>query len=404
MKVDNGRMDIAINFPVYGSVIIRLNLIEDPTCKTAWTDGVSIGYNVDYVASLSHEQIIGLFVHEALHVMLKHPLRAAENSIYKAQHTRYNYACDYALNPIIKRTPGMDIHPNWLYEQKWDDDLAEEIFHQLPEDPRDQMYGNAGDQPGEVRPWPGVDADGNPKTGGNKPTQAEIDAAKNEIDRWVRAAEMKAQGAGKLDIGTKEVIKKATANTVKWEDELQFLCETIVKNDYTWKRPNNKYVPFDVYLPSMDGTKSSDMIFFIDTSGSLGTTQLRQIMGEVRTIIESFNIRVIVIYWNTGFRGVEIFEPEDVLEPTWVLNAKSGGGTSFEGCWDWLEENVDEYDIEPEAIVFFSDLECSDYPDYEPDMPVIWAQVPDYYGSFDTSYLHYLPDYGSHVKIPIYRK
>jgi predicted metal-dependent peptidase len=84
MKVDNARMDIAINFPVYGSVIIRLNLIEDPTCQTAWTDGVSIGYNVDYVASLSHEQMIGLFVHEALHVMLKHPLRAAENSVYRS--------------------------------------------------------------------------------------------------------------------------------------------------------------------------------------------------------------------------------------------------------------------------------------------------------------------------------
>jgi predicted metal-dependent peptidase len=404
MKVDNARMDIAINFPVYGSVIIRLNLIEDPTCQTAWTDGVSIGYNVDYVASLSHEQMIGLFVHEALHVMLKHPLRAAENSVYKGQHTRWNYACDYALNPIIKRTPNMAIHPRWLYEPKWDDDLAEEIFHQLPEAKDDPMYGNTGDQPGEVRPWPGVDVDGKPKSGGQKPTQAEIDAASNEIDQWIRSAEMKAQGAGKLDIGTKEVIKKATATTVRWEDELQFLCESIVKDDYTWTRPNNRYIPFDVYMPSMDGTKSSDMIFFVDTSGSLTKVQLKQIMGEVRAIIETFNIRVIVIYWNTRFQGVEIFEPEDVLDPGWVMNAKSGGGTDFTDCWDWLEEHMDEHDIEPEAIVFFSDLECSDYPAYEPDMPVIWAQVPDYYGKFETCYLEYLPGYGSHVKIPIYRK
>ena len=59
-KIESARMDLVLSFPVYGTVFLRMNVHEDPTCKTAWTDGVSIGYNVDYTASLTHEEIIGL--------------------------------------------------------------------------------------------------------------------------------------------------------------------------------------------------------------------------------------------------------------------------------------------------------------------------------------------------------
>jgi len=129
---------------------------------------------------------------------------------------------------------------------------------------------------------------------------------------------------------------------------------------------------------------------------------LRQIMGEVRAIIEHFNIRVICVYWDTKFCGIEIFDADDVVDPAWEINVGAGGGTNFDDCWKWLDANLDEHDIDPEAMVFFSDLECSNYPKDDPGMPLIWAQVPSYGNNFQTTYISYLPDYGKHVKVPIY--
>jgi len=397
-KVESARLDLAINFPFYGSVFLRLNVFEDNTCPTAYTDGNCIGYNLDYVGTLSHEQIIGLFVHECLHVILKHHLRAASNLEYKAHPKRWNYAADYALNPQIKRTPGMDINENWLYEDKWDDSLADEIFHELKDE---DCNGGDESMPGEVRPWPGdgKDADGKPK----KPTAAEIDHKSQEVDQWVKAAAFKAQGAGKMDGGTEGIIKTATETTVEWLDELQLMCEDICKDDYTWTRPNVRYMQQGVYLPSMKGHRPVDMLFFVDTSGSLSDTQLRQIAKEIQTIVGGFNIRVIVIYWNTRYQGKEIFDAGDVLDPEFKLTAKSGGGTNFTDCWDWLDENQGEIDIDPKAMIFFSDLECSGYPADDPGVPLLWGQVPGYRNSFKNSYLRHLPDYGTLVKIKIYK-
>lgn len=395
-KVDNARLDLAINFPFYSTVFLRLNVFEDPTCKTAWTDGNSIGYNLQYIATLPHKMIIGLFVHECLHVILKHHLRSARDLRYKAQHLRYNYACDYALNPIIKTTKGMDIHPNWLYEEKWKDELAEVIFEQLPTKESDPVYGGGEGQPGEVRPWPG-DGKGN-----SKPTEAEIDQKAQEVDQWIKAGEFKSQGAGKLDGNVRQVIKTATAPTVHWQDHLQFMCEEITKSDYTWQRPNSRYIQFGTYLPSMSGKRAVDMLLFVDTSGSLSDTQLQQIATEIQTIVSAFSIRVVVVYWDTGFRDIEIFEPTDVLNPEFGLDIKGRGGTNFTDCWTWLDNNQEDFEIDPKAIIFFSDLECSHYPSEDPLMPVLWAQVPDYRGHFEEGYLSHLPDYGDLVRVPIY--
>jgi predicted metal-dependent peptidase len=145
------------------------------------------------------------------------------------------------------------------------------------------------------------------------------------------------------------------------------------------------------------------MIFFVDSSGSLTDRQLEQMMAEIRVIIEQFHIRVIVVYWDTGFKAVEIFDESDVLAPDWGLHVKGGGGTDFTDVLDWMDENLADLDVDPKAVIFFTDMECRRYPvDSEPDLPWIWAHVPS--GSnFETGYLQYKPDWGRYIKIPIFK-
>lgn len=417
-KIEQARLVLVTEFPFYGSVFLRMNIVEDPSCPTAWTDGVSIGYNVEWLGKWTVPQILGVLAHEILHIMLKHHLREKCDSRYTASHNKWNKACDYALNPMVKHTPGMELPDGvMLDEAKYGDSLAEHIFALLPDEPVCPDCGGSGDKGnpqggkggnppepcpchegmiGEVRPLPGKDGKGNAG-------HAEKDAASNEIDQWVNAAGLKAHNAGRLGGREQALIKRIMAPVVNWQDELQFICEEITRDDYTWKMPNRRYMQQGVYLPSMYGTRTVDMLFFIDTSGSLDAAQLAQIMAEVRTIISTFHIRVIIVYWDTGFRDIEIFDENDILDPGWGLNVQGRGGTDFTSVLDWMDENLDELEITPEAVVFFTDLECRNYPNHEPDLPWVWAQVPDCSGMFEHRYLQYKPDWGSHVTVPIFK-
>jgi len=402
-KVQNARLTLVMDFVFFGSVFMRLDVYEDPTCDTAWTDGVAIGYNLEYVATLTHEEIVGLFAHECWHVILKHPLREAENIMYKQHHDRFNRACDYALNPMIETTPGMAVNPNWLLDMdRWPDSLAEHIFEELTDDDSNDKCkdgGSAGGndpQTGQPRSGPSMPGEVRPYKQG-KATPAEIEHASNEIDQWVQAAGMKAEGVGKMTGEIKRIIKDVTAPKVYWYDELQQLCAEITRNDYTWTRPNVRYIQQGVYLPSMYDNSMPDLLMYVDTSGSLNSKQLTQIKAEIREIVTMFNVRIIVVYWDTGYKYHEEFLPHDVFDPDFELHYKGGGGTRFNRVWDWLE---DQDDIDPKGIVFFTDCECSQWPEEEPDCPVVWAQVPSY-GTFNDRYLEYMPDYGSLVRVEV---
>ena len=71
-------------------------MVEDPTCDTAWTDGVSLGYNPSYVESLSLDETKGLCVHEVGHCAMGHPWREGGRD-----HFRWNQACDYVSRVTI---------------------------------------------------------------------------------------------------------------------------------------------------------------------------------------------------------------------------------------------------------------------------------------------------------------
>lgn len=397
-KVAQARMAIATEYPFFGSIFFRLDIHEDDTCPTAWTDGTSIGYNLDWLSQHEIPQIIGVFIHEILHIILKHHLREELNpNMSEKDHGKFNRAADYALNPSVLNTPGVDLPFGCLVDlTNWADELAEVIFNQLPDDASaDKLYGGKGNpggvgkgtMPGEVRPF--KDGKGNP---------AEKAAEGDKVDQWVQAAGMKAQGVGKLGDGEKRLIKKAVTPTVNWQDDLQMMAEDMCKDDYTWTRPNARYVQQGVYLPAMHGYKMPDLVFYVDTSGSLNDKQLSQIMAEARSIIELFKVRVIVVYWNTKYQFHEEFLPADILDPGWSLAGKGGGGTDFEDAWSWLDE---QDEIDPKGIVFFTDTESRGWPGEDPGIPVIWAQVPDSRGHFTESYYRYMPEYGTRVRIPM---
>lgn len=60
---------------------------------------------------------------------------------------------------------------------------------------------------------------------------------------------------------------------------------------------------------------------------------------------------------------VDCFEKGEPI----ISNVPGGGGTAFSPTFKWIEENAEQ----AAAIVYFTDLDCSDYGP-EPDTPVMW--------------------------------
>jgi len=147
------RVQMLIAFPFFGilAMLLRLETVYD--MPTAGTDGEGFFYNPYFVKSLSEEEQNWLVVHEVMHAALKHIWRQAGRNPKK-----WNVACDYAIHSIMyqfvndssksehksklkmpqvkvynARTKKYEDKNFGLYDPKYDNMSADEIYDLLPE-------------------------------------------------------------------------------------------------------------------------------------------------------------------------------------------------------------------------------------------------------------------------------
>ena len=106
----------------FASALLQTKFIEDPTCPTAWTDMVVIGYNPEFIEGLDVPTAKFVIIHELMHILLKHGLRRGSRDP-----ERWNKACDYAINIMLKKL-GFSIWKWALIEAKYDGMSAEQIY------------------------------------------------------------------------------------------------------------------------------------------------------------------------------------------------------------------------------------------------------------------------------------
>lgn len=127
-KVKKACEHLMLDAVFIGSCLTKLKIIIDPTCDTAWTDGVHLGYNPEYVASLSHGELMGLLFHEVLHVTNGHCWRRKGRDPEV-----WNESCDEAINPVIV-SGGYQLPQGGLMTPKYRGKSAEYIYHQMQQD------------------------------------------------------------------------------------------------------------------------------------------------------------------------------------------------------------------------------------------------------------------------------
>lgn len=350
-KITKARAALICDQPFFGTLALRLKLLEDKACDTAWTDGVSLGFNPEYIEGLPMGQLVGLVAHEVMHLALCHHTRQGQREDYK-----WNVAADYAINQLLLKS-GFEIPDNLLQNDSYDGKSAEAVYDLLGDNEAGLPSPGASGSPGEVRPMPG------------KPSPAEI---KLEEQTWkvaVTQATQHAKAMGvSMDYGLERIVEEALFPKVDWRMVLREFMDTAVRADYCWMHPNPRYIAQGIYLPGLNSKELGNIAVAIDTSGSVSESQLGQFSLEVSAMLEEFNTTVDVIYVDRKVQGHETFTQADLpLE----LKLKGGGGTDFRPAFEMLEAKG----ITPCCLVYLTDLYCSRYPEIPPEYPVLWVNT-----------------------------
>lgn len=371
-KLTSARIALLLKAPFFGNLATRLKLINaDDWCGTAATDGRNFYYNSQFVCGLPQKQLEFLFGHEVLHVVYDHMARRGDRDPGLS-----NVAADYCVNAdLLEQKIGEKIpvglystkYTGWSYEQVYDDlyenaekidieDLIKQVLDDHLDDEGDEGEGESGQSEGNGK--------GRPKL-----TAAEKKAIRDEIKEAVINA-AQAAGAGNLPAGVRRMIKSLTSPQLGWRELLPQQIQSVIKYDYTWARASRRGWHMDAVMPGNDLDKDIDICVSIDASGSMSDDMLKDILSEIKGIMDSFqNFRLHLWTFDTQVYNAKIFTPEnldDILE----YDLQGGGGTSFECNWDYMREN----EIQPRFFVMFTDgYPCGSwgYEDYCDTMFVI---------------------------------
>ena len=112
----------------FGQLALKLTFVETTQTQTMATDGKHLYYNPVWVATMTVAKLVGVILHEVLHVIFMHMLRREGR-----QHERWNVACDLAINPIIIRY-GEELPEGALDEYRFHRMTAEQIYKALDQE------------------------------------------------------------------------------------------------------------------------------------------------------------------------------------------------------------------------------------------------------------------------------
>ena len=354
-KMVKARAALVMGHPFFGTLALRLKMVEDPSTKTAACDGTTIRYNPQYVDKLSQSKVQGLIAGEVMHsAFLHHTRRGAR------ERDKWDKACDYAINPILKRA-GFDLPEGKYLDPKYDGMSADQIYPMLPDEPGGSNGNGRSNDPGGDG---GVDDSPNSQNNGASQSQQNHEEAEWKVA--VAQAAHVAKQTGKMPGDIERQIEELLTPQLPWKDILRRFMNEKANDDFTWRRGNRRFLAQGLYLPSRQSDDAmGEMVVVIDTSGSIGQKELNEFGSEITDIIkETRPSKTIVIYCDSRIAHIDEFGPDDELK----FAAHGGGGTDFRPPFKWLAERQ----ITPRALVYLTDG-YGPFPEQEPDFPTMWC-------------------------------
>ncbi len=421
-KISAALTTLILEQPFFGALAMSLKMVPDPTCKTAWVNGRDLGYNPTFVESLSHAQVTALLAHEVMHCALGHPWRRDGRDL-----KGFNIAADKAINGDLRESftlPDGVLYPEgdevgksaeWIYARMGENQPPtpqpvpqpetepepDEDGQESPGDedgdgePTEDENGEPGDEDGDSEGDGDGDPDGDESGDGDgegdgngqgepdplgelrdAPTGPDEDGEPSPTeDEWKQnaaSAMQQAKAMGKMPGGMARLVERAIKSTVdKRSLLLRFFSERST-GDYSWTRPNPRYVSHGLYLPALESRDLGEVAIMVDTSGSMDSVALSNARNQVESVMEECNpSRVSMYYADAQVQHVDYFDKGEPLIWPGPDTHIGGGGTDFRPALEAIER-----DELPVCVICITDL-YGCFPDVAPNIPVLWLSTTE---------------------------
>lgn len=337
---------------------------------TMGTDGREIVYNPSWVVDIVAEDkdvLQGVIVHEVMHAALCHIWRRVNRDA-----RTWNFATDYAINLLI--TPaGLRLPKGALLNSEYTGMAAEEIYRVLFEEAK--AGADSGDGAQEDSTANGKTPGGEQQTWGDHSRWGDSDGDQEQAERlagdWrlkLAAAAQEAQRQGHLPADVARAVGVALRPKVDWRAALAAFVQP-TRADYSFTPPDRRFLCDDIILPDMNNEGVEDVVFAVDTSGSIDEELLSQFTAEIRAVMQTWpQMRAHLCACDAAVHGWrEICGEENGLQVQGDF-FRGGGGTDFRPVFDEARKKH----LCPVALVYLTDG-CGTYPDAPPEYPVLWV-------------------------------
>lgn len=369
------------------TVCFHLKFVWSEKISTAGVDGYTMYINPKFWMKISHEMRVTLLAHETGHVVREHMARRGNRD-----KTIYNYAGDYVINQELKDAGYAPIKwtldcgrdTQWLQDDRFADMSTERVydilFSELPPPPPPSAGGSGAPSPsGEGEPgdgdgkgagsddgdenahWldivePSKDASGNPVS------PAEVAEHIKEIIVAAATASVMNGQPGSIPGEVQMYLDSLLKPKLPMSTYLRRFFTALQKNDYTWQRPNRRFMPA-VYLPSMRSEALCEIAFAYDMSGSVKDSDIKRYVSEMVGVMRNLKpTKLTLILFDTDIRSVtEIRSVQDLINVKLI----GRGGTDIHPLMEWADKN------KPAALCVFTDGEFH-VREKKPPCPILW--------------------------------
>jgi predicted metal-dependent peptidase len=391
-KLRAARTRLILDKPFIGALVLHLPFEPVSWCASIATDARKIYFNPRYIERLSFGETQFVLAHAAMHCALGHFARRSHRV-----RSRWDVACDHAVNMLLV-DEGLSAPTGALLELRFRGLSAEEIYPLIAFETQErtmdqhvfdggggsdretakqalQRTGDAGSSSGgadspyhsDDEMW--SDAGSHARRNAGNEQVAEVSAPSMEAlaQTWqmrLAAAAQQAQQAGRLGTSWQRALGGLLEPKMPWRMLLARYLATLARDDYSFQRPARR--EGQALLPRLHSGQL-EVYVVLDTSGSIGETELREFIAEIDALKGQVRARVTVHACDDALaaEGPWVAQPWEPIALPKKLSG--GGGTNFSPVFDWLTRER----LRPDVLIYFTDAE-GDFPSSPPPFPVLW--------------------------------
>lgn len=390
--------------PMFAQILMNLKY-KAASVGTCAVDGENLLFEPSFLASRTINDRAFIIAHEALHMAFLHPFQLRDMlEVDPSFDVKLaNYCMDCVINRTLQRS-GWNVPFDAAMDDRVSDDTTwielYRIIHKENENQSSssgqsgtQSESASGNQSGEQS---GSRSDGESSEDSNGESSEDSDIP-NGYKNHPHGGVIPASKSKELENDTKQKLSqvmqicknagKLSGNFARKIEEVLDIVDSpwSILQDYieketaansSYRRPSRRHSESDILFPSIEKDfLIQNGVFAYDVSGSVDQKMMNFFWLHGTNIIREYSGNIFAVFCDAELpeNNIHEFDCSDIAE--FLPEFQGGGGTRFSPVFDWISDN----DIEPEFLVYFTDMYASDLNRITPpDYPVIWMIWSDF--------------------------